>query len=365
MTRQTRTINNRAMTKNSLSLQEFGVELKRQKESKRDFLAVSNQLDFRFNEEEKFELEIGDIGTFGVKKLFHDQLSSHYSIPKKYYERIQADYPELLETTINAHFQKTKEKRLVRTLEGDARAFLSNSYRPMDNIDLAFNAVLPALGELSDDKIRFECQLTETRMYIKAIMLQVQGEVTKGDIVQAGVMIRNSEVGHSSLAVEPFANRLVCMNGMVMPISLRKFHAGVRNNDFDDVKELLLSDTTKKLRDAQLWSEVRDLVTATTSQKTFHAMLEPMKEAADREMENKPTEAVEVVAEWYGFDEQQKDDMLNNLIAGKDMTHWGIVNAVTAMAHNEEDYDRATELQQIGGELLQLDKKDVKLLLSA
>ena len=51
--------------------------------------------------------------------------------------------------------------------DGSARAYLSNRYRRIDNIDIA-GVTLPILGGLPD--IRFEsCQITESRMYIKAV----------------------------------------------------------------------------------------------------------------------------------------------------------------------------------------------------
>ena len=61
---------------------------------------------------------------------------------------------------------------------------MSNRYRRIDNIDIA-GVTLPILGGLPD--IRFEsCQITESRMYIKAVNPRLQAEVSPGDIVQAG-----------------------------------------------------------------------------------------------------------------------------------------------------------------------------------
>jgi len=361
-TRNTKDLKN--FTHNGLTLPELAEQLKRQKETKKDFMSPSDHLEMALNADGKFEVQVADFGAYEVNDLFHQQVGTHYQIPKPYYERIRKDYPELLETTLNAHLQRTKDKRLVRTLDGTARAFLSASYRPLDNVDLALNAVIPAVGDMLET-MRFEAQITDTRMYIKMIMKQVQGEVTKGDIVEAGVMIKNSEVGFSSLSIEPFVNRIVCMNGLVIPdLGMRKFHAGKRNLELSAAQELLISDRTRQLQDAGLWSQVRDLITATTNQKSFEAMLLPMQEAAGREIEQKPQDAVEVVSGWYEFNEDEQDRLLDNLIKGKDYTHWGMVNAITAMAHDEEDYDRATELQSLGGDLLHSNKTELKQLLT-
>ena len=82
---------------------------------------------------------------------------------------------------------------MVRTLDGQARAFLSDRYRRLDNFDLA-SSVLPVLGEMGDGIQIISAEMTETRMYIKVINKRLELEVQKGDVVQAGMVLSNSEV---------------------------------------------------------------------------------------------------------------------------------------------------------------------------
>lgn len=64
-------------------------------------------------------------------------------------------------------FKHESLQRMLRTLDGSARAYLSNRYRYIDNIDIA-GVTLSILNRLPD--IRFEsCQITESHMYIKAV----------------------------------------------------------------------------------------------------------------------------------------------------------------------------------------------------
>jgi hypothetical protein len=105
------------------------------------------------------------------------------------------------------------ELRMVRTLDGQARAFLSDRYRRLDNYDLREH-VLPMLQRLPD--ARFEStELTPTRLYLKVVTPRVQIEIQPGDIVQAGVVISNSEVGQGTLSVQPLVYRLICRNGLI------------------------------------------------------------------------------------------------------------------------------------------------------
>ena len=55
----------------------------------------------------------------------------------------------------------------------------------------------------------------------------MQAEVSPGDIVQAGVIISNSEVGLGSVSIQPLIYRLVCSNGMVVnEAAARRNHVG-------------------------------------------------------------------------------------------------------------------------------------------
>lgn len=114
---------------------------------------------------------------------------------------------------------------MARTLGGTARAFLSNRYRRIDNMEIA-KVVLPLIGRMTD--AHFEsCQITDSRMYIKVVNRRLAAEVVKGDIVQAGIIISNSEVGQGSVSIQPLVYRLVCSNGMIVnDARARKYHTG-------------------------------------------------------------------------------------------------------------------------------------------
>ena len=60
---------------------------------------------------------------------------------------MRSDAPALLAHNVNHWFKTQPAERMVRTLDGKARAFLSNRYRRLDNFDL-LHAVMPVLAEL-------------------------------------------------------------------------------------------------------------------------------------------------------------------------------------------------------------------------
>src|SRR3990167_7362492 len=131
--------------KNGRSIVELATEIERQAKSKRDFIASTKELTFSAeNAMRPARLKVNGHGEFDVTNVCHEQIASRLGIPQKYYDRMAVDAPDLLETNVNRWLDAKPEMRMVRTLEGTARAFLSNRFRPLDNFDLAETA-LPAL----------------------------------------------------------------------------------------------------------------------------------------------------------------------------------------------------------------------------
>ena len=205
--------------KTGLTLEQLAAEITRQQNAKEDYVVNTGNLRLESyghdlalhvldnDGSDRIEpLEIGDIA--------HRQIGTHLSIPAKYYERMRSEDPGLLAHNVNTWLERTPAQRMIRVLDGKARAYLSNRYLRMDNYSIA-SAVLPILAEIPDVRIE-SCQITDSRMYIKAVNPRLQEDVTPGDTVQAGVVISNSEVGLGSVNIQPLIYRLVCSNGMVV-----------------------------------------------------------------------------------------------------------------------------------------------------
>ena len=59
-------------------------------------------------------------------------------------------------------------------------------------------------------------------------------------------------------------------------------------------------------------------------------------------------------AEDYTEVAAEQGGVLRHLASGGDLTHYGLINAVTAFSQDVVDYDRATELETMGGKLVEL-----------
>lgn len=355
--------------KTGLSLIELAHKIEAQRALKRDFIVDTRETTMQVQHQEGVPGEPRDTvvlelpegsGTFPIRKTTHDQIGSRLEIPAKYYDRLLGNMPDLLATNVNALFRKYPEKRMVRTLGGDARAFLSNRYQRIENEEIA-EVALPILMDMPDVRI-VSSEVTDRRMYIQAVLPRVEGEIRKGDLVQAGVIISNSEIGHGAVSVSPLIWRLICLNGMIASDGkLRGYHVGGRVNS----NEELWADDTRRADDRAILLKVRDTVRAAVDAVAFARRVEKMRDLAEVQVTGSPEKAIEVLAQKVGVSEKESGGILRSLIKGGDLSAWGLINAVTAQAHEARDYDRGVEFEAAGGALLDLPSGEWKRILEA
>ena len=347
-----------------LSLTDLARKIEANKILKQDYIAPTESLSFEVAEALDEKIPAVLLAGAGehpmpILGIAHDQIGSRVGIPSKYYDRMLHEQPQLLAANVNTWFHAAPEKRMVRTLGGDVRAFLSNRYNRIENEEIA-EVALPILAEIPDVQI-VSAEVTERRLYIQAVSPRLQGEVKRGDVVQAGVIISNSEVGHGSVSVAAMDWRLICLNGMVAQDKFRAYHVGRRIEDNDD----LWQDDTKKADDRAVLLKVRDMVTAAVTEKYFAARLDKMRGLTDGRVTGNPSKVVELLARKVGATDAEQGGILRALIEGGDLSAWGLLNAVTAQAHEARSYDRAVEFEAAGGMLLDLPKAEWREVLEA
>lgn len=140
---------------------------------------------------------------------------------------------------------------------------------------------------------------------------------------------------------------------------MRKYHIGGRYELGDDIVRML-SDTTKKLTDAALWSQLKDVVTGAFDIARFDAQVDRLKAAVKDKTEGDPIKVVELSAKKFGLHETERNSVLKHLIQSGDLTKYGLHAAVTRTAEDVISYDRASQLEVLGGEIIELAKADWK-----
>lgn len=366
------------MAKQGKTLQEMAAELARQSEARKDFIAPQGALQAvvaEHNDNERGEVVLSGINhSMKILPHAHKQFADVLGIPGRYYDRMRTEQPQLLADNINTWFKaEPVEKRMVRTLDGRVRAILSPKYRPLDNFELA-NATLPKLIALGAQVVSSE--LTETRMYIKAILPELSDALPEGMIwgnghnaiaeygnrqggrICAAIVISNSEVGDGALRIEPSVFTTWCTNLAVMKAAaMRKYHVG-RGSVGEDNFEVF-RDATREADDRAFFMKVADITEAAFRKDLFEAAVAQLRNATKDKIESPNISAVvETTVRTLALPASTQNSILTYLAQGGDMSRWGLASAVTATANNFADYEGATQLERAGGEILALPAKD-------
>lgn len=365
--------------KQGKSLSELATELDRQHTAKRDFIADTRELELvpSLNLQEQGKpLHIpeslrlskgGEHLDFDLSKHTHRQIGSYLFIPAKYYDRMNSEAPALLAHNVNHWFNTQPTERMIRTLDGKARAFLSNRYRRLDNFDL-LHTVMPVLTELKDAAGYgleiMSCEVTETKLYLKCVFPKIEAEVKQGDPVQSGIVISNSEIGQGALTVTPLIYRLVCTNGMIAPdYGQRKYHVGKAVSSGNQAYELF-SDETLEADDKAFWLKTRDVVKASANPETFNKIIAVMQRSTTEPI-TQPIKAVEELSNHLNFKQAETEGILKHFMQDADYSRWGLANAVTRTAEDTTCYDRASELEEAGWKTLTLPQTEWQQLAQA
>jgi hypothetical protein len=335
------------------NVQELYRELEEQRENRKDIIADTRSLMVTSGASVSTMQVTAGGGNlhYVISDVAHRQIADRLGIPYKYYDRMRTEFPELLDHNINGWLEANPEKRMLRTLGGKLRAFLSDRYRRLDNLELV-DHVLPVIAQMKGCSIE-SCDITETHLYMKVINRTMKAELVPGDVVQAGFVISNSEIGLGALKVEPLLYRLVCKNGLISKeLAHKKYHAGRQVEDTDNAYELY-SDETLAADDKAYFLKVQDIVSAAVDEVRFNLTVDKMRASMDIRTGDDPFKTVEILGDKYVLNKAERASVLRHFIMENDFTAFGLVNAVTRTSQDVADYNRATELERLGGMLLE------------
>ena len=318
------------------SISELVAQLKAEKEISRDFIVPTEKLHITAEKNPTLTMyNRGAYEVFDINENAHRQIASRLNIPYKYYERMRSDYPELLAENVNGWFEKEPEQRMLRTMGGTARAFLSNKYRRIDNLEL-MQAVYPVLQDMDGVQV-MSCEVS------------------------------NSEVGYGAVSVQPLVYRLVCTNGMVAKENTHKrYHTGKRVDIEDDYE--LFSDNTKILDDMAYFAKVQEIVRMAVNETQFNQQVIAMQKAMGVVVNPMIiTPVVEELGKVHMLTKNEQEMVVQNFLLGDNydgghiahFNQFGVVNAITKTANQVESYERAVELEKIGGTVLFADLNDM------
>lgn len=330
------------------TLEEFKAEIVRREHSKYDFVAPTPQMSMLDDDN---TIDLGAKGQYDAQSNFHSQVANHLKIPKKYYDNMAA-IPGLRSHNVNQWLHHNPEERMIRTLDGHARAFLSAKFRPLDNA-FTLKAVNPVFDDFQGLQVKSQA-LTDNRMYLQVVFPSLEADIGVGDTVQQGIIITNSEVGRGALDVSSLIWRLQCLNGMVGQSILSKRHVGSRIDfNTEDVNVYQHDTIEAELESYRL--RVRDVVRHALTESVFAERIDEIRRANEDDIPTKKVKrTIENVTKKLAFSEDDIDGIFANISKEGNHTRWGLANAITALAHDTENPDKGYDYERAGNTIITL-----------
>jgi hypothetical protein len=318
-------------------------------------------------------LHLGKGGCLPLKPTAERQLSEKLGIPLKYAQDLRArKCGDLASYNYSTLMHRHGDTMMLRCLDGSVRAVLSPKYRIMDNSDVFF-AAAQAMQE-AGAKI-WQARLWDDRFEMLAVSPSLHAEVErqfkddggthrlanvegKPDVINAAVKITNSETGCGGGNVLLASLRQACNNTSIYGKLLKSIHLGGRQEEGG----IQYADDTQESAARTTWLKLRDAIKLAFDPIKFQEMISQLNGIAREPLAN-AEKVVAAVAEHFSITEDRRASILQSLFEGRDLTRYGLVQAITAQAH-VTDGAVASDLEALGGEVAEMSVKEFAAILA-
>lgn len=238
---------------------------------------------------------------------------------------------------------------------GYARAVLSDKYRPIDNLEVLLTVIkgLKAAG-FSSHVVR-QADLTDDKMYIRISVPEITalapgllhgytspyGGARGADnpVVEAGLVITNSETGGAAFTLSPELVIQICRNGMTIKKDMiRKPHLGAKMDEGVRTSQRTL-DANREL----VASQTADAINTFLDADYMNRVLSGLEEGSDEKIDDVEKAIIDVTAR-PAFSKADTKGLLASFMDGGDRTRGGLINAITAYSQTVDDADHAYEM---------------------
>lgn len=303
-------------------------------------------------------------GIYTPTAIFDETVAGKLGIPTAYLRRCRNENTDLYDQNINGWLAEDDRSFMMRLFQsgvqgeaGVARAMLSDKYKIVDNFDV----LTAALQGIKDSDLQVEidgCDLTERRMSVRIVAPEITamaGDLLKNyrspftgaagidnPVVQAGLVISNSETGGGAFSIVPRFRVLVCKNGMtITKDAMRAVHLGGRL----DEGVIRWSDETQQKSLELVSSKTVDAIKTFLDAEYMAEVIARTTEAAAKPLA-KPVDAVQAVAKKMAYTEEFTNTLLDHFIKGGDTTAGGVLHAVTSAVQTVVDPDQAQAIEE-------------------
>ena len=388
-------------------------ELKRQIDSRSDFVMDTREFEFHLVEEkEGDELRLAlfprgiiaqefiDSTGFPVLDQAIQQIASKApipggganrigGIPVKFFRNALKSHPARMLSFLNGVIHDTPKRRLIRVLDGQVRAFLSDQYRIIDNLTIATQA-LEVVRKL-DGRV-LEASITDSHMRLKFISTNIWEEIDRGreggargwyrsgsqasPQYQANVsgvniqeeppmnggentvwpvgIISNSETGHGGFTFQGGIVQAICYNLATVEEIVRKVHLGSRLDagayEYDTIEAEAKA----------IFLKMRDNMNEFFTPENFKRIVEKVRKTQDEKIAS-PSMAVRLlVGGSETLVESDLDALVDHFVTqAGDHSIYNLGQAVARYAQNFDSPQRADDLEVLAGQILCGEKNDL------
>lgn len=278
-----------------------------------------------------------------------DQMAGRVGLPTKFVHEVQgSDWGRQLVahnlTELARHADPT-DVALVRAVNGQVRGVVSNAYKTDDS-----RPALDVLIQYAQEVGAVVCDgdALEVRTSIKVVVAKPI-ELYPGEWCVFGLDYRNGDFGGYAREVNGFVLRLLCLNGAMMTSQFRRVHLGARIKD-----EVEYSSKTRRLNAEATASATRDMAKHLLGPAAVDQMVQQVRAAQASRIDADQISAV-LKTRVNKTDEKEIAKLFSsadveNLPAGQN--RWRFSNAISWLAHEQENADKRLDLEQLAGDVL-------------
>jgi hypothetical protein len=338
--------------KGTHNVKDFFAEVQRIEDAKQDLVVETRSLEMVDDNTVQMR---GITDSIGWTDHASGQVADRLGIPRKFFTGRMAEFPGMRRDVVNRMWHENSDTRMVRLLDDRMRAYVSDRFQPFDNA-LVIQPLMPILEGDTEVLAPNRISMSDTRMYLQFNIPQMRAEIVPGDEVTAGIIIKNSEVGAGALAVEQYVWRVVCKNGLVASKAMHQTHIGRAHEAYYQLDTQTADYAAFKLK-------LRDAIQYSISRDAFDAEVEKLRAAAGVEV-RRPETTIRNVTKRFQLTDTQGENILSTMISERNMNLWGVVNGITALAHEEENPDNQYEYERIGYQVATLSVREIEELVA-
>jgi len=254
------------------------------------------------------------------------------------------------------------------------RSFHSSRYMRLDD-EVYLDVIVPEIQKFKNGALQIaSCNQSDHFLNLKVTMPNLKKEVKVGDYVGAGIRFKNGETGLSNILGGGYLERLWCKNGAVLTDWIgnpfRRKHLtgvqpiGIMTQFWDDPSRYPQGNPEYGNYVGEVRKQIQQLLEQCFSESQFEKIVERLSATAhistiiknldppSEEKQKRTIPALLAVGKDFGLSRVAQQNVFDALHKDGDFTQWGFANAITATANDHTNYDEATKLEEIGGNIM-------------